>query len=112
MKFLIDAQLPPALARLLEDSGHEASHVADVSLRDAGDTEIWDLALTEGMVIVTKDEDFAHRQSQLEDADLSPAIVWLRVGNTSNQALIEWFEPLVPSITTFIESGQRLLEFR
>ena len=29
MRFLIDAQLPPALARLLESNGHVAEHVAD-----------------------------------------------------------------------------------
>lgn len=43
MKFLIDNQLPPALARLIRlDLGAEAAHVADIGLRDATDTELWD----------------------------------------------------------------------
>ena len=32
MRFLFDAQLPPALARLLADRGHVAEHVGDVGL--------------------------------------------------------------------------------
>jgi len=32
MRFLVDAQLPPALARTLEAGGHEAEHVADIGL--------------------------------------------------------------------------------
>ena len=34
MKFLVDAQLPPALARRLREAGHEAQHVEDIGLRD------------------------------------------------------------------------------
>jgi predicted nuclease of predicted toxin-antitoxin system len=35
MRFLIDAQLPPALAVLLTKHGHIAEHVADIGLRHA-----------------------------------------------------------------------------
>lgn len=41
MRFLVDAQLPPALARLLASHGHVAEHVADIGLRDADDSPIW-----------------------------------------------------------------------
>jgi predicted nuclease of predicted toxin-antitoxin system len=40
MRFLIDAQLPPALARLLTARGHTAEHVADIDLRHAEDSLI------------------------------------------------------------------------
>ncbi len=63
MRFLVDAQLPPALARWLVAQGHEADHVADLGLGGASDTAIWNLALRTGAVIVTKDEDFAQRQA-------------------------------------------------
>jgi predicted nuclease of predicted toxin-antitoxin system len=59
MRFLIDAQLPPALARWLVSVGHEAEHVADRGMQAASDAVIWDLALREHAAIVTKDEDFA-----------------------------------------------------
>jgi predicted nuclease of predicted toxin-antitoxin system len=32
MRFLVDAQLPPALARHLVAAGHEAQHVADLGM--------------------------------------------------------------------------------
>ena len=44
MRFLIDAQLPLALARLLEGHGHIAEHVADIGYRHADDSPIWTYA--------------------------------------------------------------------
>jgi predicted nuclease of predicted toxin-antitoxin system len=61
MRFLIDAQLPPALAGWLVANGHEAEHVGDRGMQTAPDTVIWDYALATSAVIVTKDEDFARR---------------------------------------------------
>ena len=58
MRFLVDAQLPPALARWLAANGHTAEHVADRQLEAASDSAIWDWALREAAVIITKDEDF------------------------------------------------------
>jgi predicted nuclease of predicted toxin-antitoxin system len=45
MRFLVDAQLPPALARILSAKGFEAEHVYDVQLGTAQDSAIWDYAL-------------------------------------------------------------------
>jgi predicted nuclease of predicted toxin-antitoxin system len=59
MRFLVDAQLPPALAAWLRRKGHEAQTVKDIDLRDADDTSIWSFAAATGAIIVTKDEDFA-----------------------------------------------------
>ena len=57
MRFPVDAQLPPALAR-----GHVAEHVADRGLASTSDDVIRDYASGVGAVIVTKDEDFAVRR--------------------------------------------------
>jgi predicted nuclease of predicted toxin-antitoxin system len=54
-----------------------------------------------------KDEDFAERSLYSRD---QPVIVWLRIGNTSNQALLRWFVPLWPEIMRRIELGDRLIE--
>ena len=86
-----------------------AEHVADIGLRDADDSLIWDYALAHQAVIITKDEDFPHR---LRQGKISPAIVWLRIGNTSRRALLEWFEPLLPQLETLIAQGDRLIEIR
>jgi predicted nuclease of predicted toxin-antitoxin system len=58
MKFLVDAQLPPALCRWLRERGYETTHVADVGLVAADDAVIADRAEADGVVLVSKDEDF------------------------------------------------------
>lgn len=110
MRFLIDAQLPPALARLIVSLGHEAEHVADIGLRDSEDSPIWGYALQRQAAIITKDEDFPHRL--LQNPSASPVIVWLRVGNSSRKALLQWFEPLLPEIVALAQHGDRLIEVR
>ena len=90
MNLLIDAQLPPALATWLVQPGHIAQHINGVDPRKADDIEIWNYALTSGAIIVTKDEDFAERTARTTSG---PIIVWLRIGNATNQALVEWLEP-------------------
>ena len=54
MRFLVDAQLPPALARWLVGKGYKAEHVADCVLAEASDRVIWRYALSVGAVILTK----------------------------------------------------------
>ncbi len=107
MKFLVDAQLPPALARWLREAGHEAEHVEDVGLREANDGAIWAHALQSGAILVTKDEDFAARSVQSATA---PVIVWLRVGNTTNRVLRAWIEPRLPGIAQLLAQNSRLVE--
>ncbi|MCU0788283.1 MAG: DUF5615 family PIN-like protein [Verrucomicrobia bacterium] len=109
MKFIVDAQLPPALALWLREAGHDAQAVREVGLREADDSEIWNHALTVGAALITKDEDFQMRGQQTE---AGPVIVWLRVGNTSNDALRHWFMPQLPQICAWIEQGVRMLEIR
>jgi predicted nuclease of predicted toxin-antitoxin system len=110
MRFIVDAQLPPALARVLAAHGHEANHVADIGLQEAEDSPIWNHVLAKGAVILTKDEDFPHRLSQ--SPKQAPVIVWLRIGNTSRRSLLAWFEPLLPQIIACIERGDGLVEVR
>jgi predicted nuclease of predicted toxin-antitoxin system len=107
VKFLIDAQLSHKLAAWLIAHGHEAQAVREVGLRDADDSAIWRHALQTGAAILTKDEDFAARSAQAANA---PVIVWLRVGNCSNEALRAWLEPRLPGIVQLVTQGSRLIE--
>lgn len=109
MRFVIDAQLPPALARLLTAHVHDAEHVVDIGLRDSDDSPIWSYAVEHQAIIITKDEDFPHRFRQ---GGIAPVIIWLRIGNSSRRALLQWFEPLLPQIETLIREGERLIEVR
>jgi predicted nuclease of predicted toxin-antitoxin system len=59
VKFLVDNQLPRALARFIQhDLGCEAIHVCDIELTHASDAAIWRYAATNAYVLITKDEDF------------------------------------------------------
>lgn len=107
MKFIVDAQLPPALARLLCDLGQEAVAVREVGLREADDYPIWQYALEHDSVIVTKDEDFPERSLR---SAAPPQILWLRLGNCSNRALFAWFTPLWPEIEQRLRAGDRIVE--
>jgi predicted nuclease of predicted toxin-antitoxin system len=49
--------------------------VADKGLEAASDAEVWEYALQEAAVIITKDEDFAQRKA-LEDG--GPVVAWIR----------------------------------
>ncbi len=109
MRFLVDAQLPPALARFLEAQGHEACAVREVGLREADDTDIWAFALQEGWIIVTKDEDFPERALNSRTA---PQIVWLRIGNSTKRVLVAWFAPLFPDVLRELTAGHRIVEVR
>ena len=109
MRIVINAQLPPSLAALLLQHGHEAQHVGAIGLRDAADRAVWDYALQSGAAVLTKDEDFAVRR--LRDSQ-GPVIVWLRVGNCSRAALVQWLVPLLPSIERLIADAELLIEVR
>jgi predicted nuclease of predicted toxin-antitoxin system len=107
MRFIVDAQLPPALARMLASKGFSAEHVMDVGLGDSTDSAIWDYALGIGAIILTKDEDFATRISL--DGN-GPTIIWIRIGNTSKNVLLQWIEPLLPAIVKALKAGEKLVE--
>lgn len=106
MRFLVDAQLPPALARRLEALGHVAEHVADLGMASASDTAIRDHAARVGAVIVTKDEDFAVRRLLMG----GPPVVWLRMGNTRCAALLARVEADLPALIAALERGETLVE--
>jgi predicted nuclease of predicted toxin-antitoxin system len=109
VRFLVDAQLPPKLARVLVEAGHEGGHLEDVEMRHAKDGDIWDYAVRHQAVLVTKDEDFVERFRRCGNG---PVIVWLRIGNSSNRMLLTWFFPLLPAIEARIRAGDKLIEVR
>lgn len=57
-RFLVDANLPVALARAMEGIGYPSAHVSDLGRVSDPDTELWQVAAARGDVIVGKDFDF------------------------------------------------------
>jgi predicted nuclease of predicted toxin-antitoxin system len=107
VRFLIDAQLPPALCEWLRDRGHEAWHVASLGLLAATDATIADRADAENLILITKDDDFL--RLRLPDRFV---LLWLRVGNATNRALLAWLDPRWSVAERMLETGERLIELR
>ena len=109
MKFLVDNQLPSALAKMLVSRGHEAVHVLDVGLDAATDAEIWKYAAANSLVLITKDEDFSQRASR---PDASVQIVWVRLGNCRKTALFSAFDSVLSQMEAALEAGNHVVEIR
>ncbi len=107
MRFLVDAQLPIGLARMLQQLGHEAEHVADLEMMQTSDKLIWAWAKQNESTIISKDEDFVI----LHNSDENPVrLVWIRVGNTRRKELLAWFGRLLPIVEEKLAAGELLVE--
>lgn len=109
MRFLIDANLPPALAQWLAGEGHEAHHVVDLGLEAMADRDIWLRARDMDACVVTKDEDFVLLHA-LDRA--GPAVVWVRIGNAVRSVLLQRLPALWPEVVAAIERGEKIVEVR
>jgi len=108
-KFIIDAQLPPALARYLSSLGEDAIHVLDIDMMEASDSMIWDFSLSKNLIIITKDEDFQIRASVSTEP---PKLIWVRLGNTSKKALLQFFKKQWSQIKIELDKGEILIELQ
>jgi predicted nuclease of predicted toxin-antitoxin system len=109
VKFLVDANLPPAVARWLASEGHEATHVSDVAMERVTDRTIWERAAEMHACIVSKDEDFVLLQA-LDPR--GPVVVWLRIGNATRHVLLQRLPVLWPGVVSAIERGEKIVEVR
>ena len=109
MKFLVDNQLPAALAEHLRTRGLDCLHVVDANLEGASDAQICRYAEEEERVIVTKDEDFLHLANRPE---ARIRVIWVRLGNCRTSALIQAFEKFWPMVESCLKSGDRIIELR
>lgn len=107
MRFLVDAQLPPLLARYLAESGHAAEHVADKGLSAASDRAIWNYASANDAVLITKDEDFITMRAFNANG---PAVIWLRLGNTTRRELLARFSAVFPTVLEALRRGETIVE--
>lgn len=104
MRFLVDEQLPPALAVQLRNDGHDAVHVLEIGLEGAPDKQVKLEALNRQAVLVTKDADFAVLLLG------PPAILWIRIGNVTNRVLWSALKPRLPEIIASFAAGDMLVE--
>ena len=109
MRFLVDNQLPPALAHWLAARGHEAEHVWEIGLGSARYNGLWLHARGTGSIVVSKDDDFLILANRPHDVG---KLLWVRTGNLRTPRLLARFESAWPEILARFESGQHVVELR
>lgn len=107
----LDAQLSPALASWITArfAPIQAVPVREIGLRDADDRVIFAQARSAGAVVMTKDRDFLHL---LFEQGPPPQVIWLRVGNSSNQALQSVLQRTLESAVASLSEGEPWVEIR
>ena len=107
MQFLVDTQLPPALARWLSARNCPAIHTADMPNGHLmGDGEIVSLAVRDGRHVLTKDHDFLDR---FLVKGAPPRVLLLAYGNISNRALLQRIETQWAQIEALFHRGAGLV---
>jgi predicted nuclease of predicted toxin-antitoxin system len=109
VKFIVDNQLPLALARWLSGMGYDAVHVLDREQGKTADHSLWEEAIAEGRIMVSKDADFFQFATRPGD---DGRLLWLRLGNCRTPALIATLGSLWPSIEAAFATGQNIVEVR
>lgn len=84
MKFLVDANLPRKFSWFNTD---EFSFVVDWG-DGVSDTEIWNYAIKNGLVILTRDSDYMHRMMQ---ATLYPKVIYFKLPDFATRELHDYF---------------------
>ena len=79
-RLLFDQNLSHRLVTALADVFPESVHVCDVGLSQATDSAVWAYARENGLVILTKDNDFNQMSFPY---GAPPKVVWLRAGNSA-----------------------------
>ncbi|MDR4460835.1 MAG: DUF5615 family PIN-like protein [Nitrospirales bacterium] len=106
MKLLFDQNLSFKLPPRLNSAFPDSKHVKDFGLTGNDDEAIWQLALEQGFVIVSKDSDFLHR-SLLRGHP--PKVIQVRMGNSSTQDIYEMFTREMETIKKFFNNPNEAL---
>ncbi len=91
----------------MRGQGLEAVHLADLGLLSASDSEIWDLAVREAYMIVTKDHDFVewsrHRQPRAR-------VLWVRFGNMRRDVLLARMDAALADLREALAGDAAVIE--
>jgi predicted nuclease of predicted toxin-antitoxin system len=107
VNFLIDDQLPVALARWIAQQGFTANHLKDVGLTGQDDDVIWAFAERAGAILVSKDNDFLDRHLRSYG---SVALIFLAWGNVRKGTLLKQFETEWPALVAKLQAGEKLIK--
>ena len=108
MKFWLDAQLPPTLAKFLsEEFNVQADPLRELGMRDADDMEVFEKARDKNVTIISKDSDFVELVQRLGSP---PQLLWVTCGNVSNKHMRHIFTKLFPDALSMLREGEAIVE--
>jgi len=108
MKILLDANISWKLVSKLIPVFGECTHVDKIGFSlPVTDLEIWNYALENEFIIITKDNDFL---DFLDVYGFPPKVVLLRTGNNNSQALFHLLVDIKEKIEELVYSNIGLLE--
>ena len=103
MKFLVDTQLPPLLAKWIGYRGFDVIHTTN---KEEGhlisDIEIIAIAIRKERIIITKDMDFFN---YFMVKSFPPKIVLLSLGNIKNRKLLDYFRANFEQIIALLKQN-------
>lgn len=100
--FLVDVNLPKYFSYFNEAN---FVFVSDLDLQ-MSDNEIWSYALSNNMIILTKDVDF---YSKFLISEIKPKIIYLQLGNYSLSQLHNYFKSNWKQLTLEIENSKMII---
>lgn len=104
MRLLLDQNLSPALADLLNATGHDAVHVRSIGLSRASDDQIMTAAVTNRRVVVSADTDFGELLART-NADEPSVLLIRRQDQRRARQLAALIELNLPAVSDDLEAG-------
>ncbi|OGL47465.1 MAG: hypothetical protein A2161_17195, partial [Candidatus Schekmanbacteria bacterium RBG_13_48_7] len=90
MKFLLNMNIQPSLANLLDNEGFPSRHVRDIGLAKADDQSIVEEAKRQDEIIITHDLDYGHLLAF--SGESKPSVIIYRIANNSLENLFSRFQ--------------------
>ena len=106
MKLLFDQNLSPSLVKKLADGIPESTHTELVGLGRTDDRSIWHYCLQEGLVVVSKDNDFGFLAMQ---RGAPPKAIWIKLGNCTTDDVENAIRRDIDAIRAFEEDPEAAL---
>lgn len=110
MRIWLDIHLSPDLADWISSQlGVECSALRNEGHQRTPDETIFSLLKTQGEVVMSKDSDFP---ALIARHGPPPQVIWLRCGNTSNEALRAILTLTMPDALELLIAGEPIVEIR
>jgi|SRR5215470_12432068 len=112
MRFLLDMNLPPAVAEWLQSKGHDAVHIREIGLGHLPDREVFARAAEEGRIVVTFDLDFGEIAGLAGATGATVLLLRLRLAHQDylrqrlQAAIVEAAEALEAGATVVVEDAR------